>query len=259
MCSVEEGSSELVESTTDPPLVPVQDKSTLDRTTTDITSTVSSSSRKHRQICKYIASKKSCPYGDRCRFWHPQPTPTKQRKEEPICQHYLSGHCRYEGRCRYRHPDTNATNTSSSGEPDKNDESSLLNVSSFPSLSTKGAPYKEERHATPEQRVRDNGSSTGRGRRGRGQEGGPPVIQLEAFFKRSMNITPRPAVSRPSRKGNSSLSALRTTEMEQLELRYPSHTIKEKSMERTVYNIQFYPTDPDWVSTSIYSVHTVIT
>lgn len=214
-----------------------------------INSSRSTSSTNHTQICRFFLNKRTCPYGNQCRFRHSTTNP-------PVCKYFLASNCHYGDYCKFYHP--NPTEPSGFHDNKKQFESPvqpLLDVNSFPNISTSlSKKYTKPRplttHSVPQPPPCQERQRESRTR------GGPPELQLEAFFKRAATIQPLPAMSRPKPKkasgGNSmiNMADIREVEIEQLERLYPGngHKLVEKNGDHYVYIIKYQPSDPDWVS-----------
>ena len=225
----------------------------ISNTVSNLPSTINSSrtasSTSQIQVCRFFLNKRTCPYGNQCRFRHSTTNP-------PVCKHFLASNCHYGDRCKFYHPDP--TEPSGFHDNEKQFESPvqpLLDVNSFPSISTSLSkkytkPCSLSTHTNPQPPPCQERQRESRTR------GGPPELQLEAFFKRAAKIQPLPAMSRPKPKkasGDNSMfgmTNLRDIEIEQLEQLYPGneHRLIEKSGDHYVYIIKFQPSDPDWVS-----------
>ena len=224
-----------------------------------INSSRTSSSTSHIQVCRFFLNKRTCPYGNQCRFRHLTTNP-------PVCKHFLASNCHYGDRCKYYHPDP--AEPSGFHDNEKQFESPvqpLLDVNSFPSISTSLSKKYAKPHLLTTPSVPQPPPCQERQRESR-TRGSPPELQLEAFFKRAAMIQPLPAMSRPKPKkasGNNSMfnmADIREIEIEQLERLYPGdeHRLVEKSGDHYVYIIQFQPSDPDWVSCNGVNYNEVI-
>ena len=208
----------------------LQSTSRVGEPTTISSSGISSSSS--AQVCKFILSKQTCPFGSRCRFRHPQSS--SSTSSPPVCRLFLASRCHYGDRCKFRHPPRL--------DRDDNTGPNLVSLTSFPSLSRGGGVTKKQSHSVSSQQPQEPVSP----RRGRKSRDGPPELNLEAFFQRAASINPRPHVER--HRGTSP-KELREVECTQLEARFPApHSqLLHKGPDKTVYRISFSPTDPEWV------------
>ncbi len=226
---------------------------TLDKTQPPSKISFSESARTKRSICKYSASKQTCPYGPKCRYRHPPTRPSK-----PVCQHYLHGNCRYGNRCKFRHPEIESDERSNSPNPDDNDTQGILSFHDFPSISRINPPNRTPRfnQAPPTVTPPKSGSNEKAETRVLHQHDGsrtaPVQLQLEAFFKRAATITPKPHVARPkktTRENTTGVVVDKLTEIEETELQLlKGEKFINQPRERNVHLLPFLPSDPQWVS-----------
>uniref|UniRef100_A0A1X7TSI2 C3H1-type domain-containing protein n=1 Tax=Amphimedon queenslandica TaxID=400682 RepID=A0A1X7TSI2_AMPQE len=247
------------------------------------TKTISSSrtgnNKRVPSLCREYVNKGSCSYGSRCRYRHPQPT-------KQVCRHFLASNCRYGDQCKFLHPPrdndltppTSPPPASRTDDDDSRDDSiTLLNTTSFPSISsslskTKAPSYQtpptistqQQSSVPPVERTKDHRQSDHSGRRAE-------PLTLDAFFKTGSRGKAGPVsapvarapVPRPKRAVDSSvpLQSLRDIEIKQLTKRYygDQHQLVEKSPDSCAYVIKFSPTDPEWIENKYPSFDIKIT
>ena len=218
---------------------------------------VSETSRAKQPICRYAASKQSCPYGNQCRYRHP-PKPTK--RVNPICRHYLQGQCRYGNNCKFHHPKVLNEMPNDERSSSRDDLSTVLNVNDFPSISqSKNSSYIPK--VQPKSLDNPNHSIPLEQKRVLHQQDGsrmvPVELQLEAFFKRAATITPRPSVPRPGKKlREKPMSKVidKVAQIKEVELRLlQQENSKQRELrEIDVHILPFQPSDPKWVRKRSY-------
>ena len=226
--------------------------------TVNTTSKISSDrsrGKTHLPVCKYAASKQTCPYGSQCRYRHP----IQSSSSRSVCRHYLRGDCRYGNGCKFRHPEIRDDFVES---PLKEEEkiSSVLNVNDFPSVvqskdvNVRARPDIPKRpHPSGSTKPHPSGPPMPKQQKRilhhhDGSQSAPVELQLEAFFKRAATITPKPAMARPGKKPQEN-PVNKVLQIEQLELKLlrEEHSTAKDSREKSIHLLPFQPSNPEWV------------